>query len=292
MTVRSQYEAVRARAPAEYLYELRLSAILGPETGPPAILVSRRIEPLESAADALVSLGQSRAEQPPFAGAFCYLDRSRRYYVVNLVYDASADGFVARDRTPVPTDGIPRSAAKWIIDMLMRPGGSILHYADSSAATGVQPHFAAVRRKVGTDWMPGVTAGALAVNAEGEVLLQRRRDNGKWGIPGGGVEIGERIEDAVCRETKEETGYEVRCGRLIAVRSGRGCTATYPDGNKYWYLGFLYVVEICGGKPRSETEESTGLGWFRPDGLPGPIGPYDASCVRQASRLPEAVVVD
>jgi hypothetical protein len=112
MTARFQYDTLRARAPAEYLFELRISAVLRPETGAPPIVVSRRIEPLECTADAVVSLGRSRMEQAPFAGRFCYLDPSRRYYVVNLVYDATADGFVARGSARLPMDGIPRSAAK------------------------------------------------------------------------------------------------------------------------------------------------------------------------------------
>ena len=191
-----------------------------------------------------------------------------------------------------PAATIPQAVERWIVDTIDRSTEPLVHYFCGVHRKEREPHFASVRRKVGTDWLPAVAAGAITVNAEGEVLLHRRRDDGTWSIPGGGVEIGERVDDAVCREVQEETGYDVRCVRLVAIRSGRDCTVTYLDGNKYWFLGFLYLVEICGGEPSDNTEETTGLGWFRPDGMPAAISPFNAWCVRQASRSSESIVVD
>ena len=52
---------------------------------------------------------------------------------------------------------------------------------------------------------PAISASAAIIrNAEGHVLLQRRSDNGLWGLPGGSVEIGESVTTAVVREVKEE----------------------------------------------------------------------------------------
>ena len=53
---------------------------------------------------------------------------------------------------------------------------------------------------------PGVSA--IIVTGEG-LLLQRRGDNGLWGLPGGSVEPGESVADAVVREVREETGLEL-----------------------------------------------------------------------------------
>lgn len=66
---------------------------------------------------------------------------------------------------------------------------------------------------------PLVGVGAV-VHAKGKFLLIRRANEpgkGLWSIPGGLVEVGEKIRDAVKREVEEETGLRVEVGRLIDV---------------------------------------------------------------------------
>ena len=63
-----------------------------------------------------------------------------------------------------------------------------------------------LRSKVGHEKVILVFAGGCIFNEKGEVLLQRRGDFGKWGFPGGAVELGETPEMAAVREVKEETG--------------------------------------------------------------------------------------
>lgn len=58
---------------------------------------------------------------------------------------------------------------------------------------------------------PLVCVGALVWNPEGRVLLVRTTKwRGLWGVPGGKVDWGERLEDAVAREFREETGLVLR----------------------------------------------------------------------------------
>ena len=64
--------------------------------------------------------------------------------------------------------------------------------------------------KKGIDYI-GVGSGAIIVNREGKVFLAKRgrdarNESGKWEFPGGGVEFGERLEDALVREVREEYG--------------------------------------------------------------------------------------
>jgi ADP-ribose pyrophosphatase YjhB (NUDIX family) len=60
--------------------------------------------------------------------------------------------------------------------------------------------------------VPAVTA--FVTNGEGEILLERRSDNGRWGLPGGVQGIGESITQTVVREVREETGIDVEVTSL------------------------------------------------------------------------------
>ena len=53
-----------------------------------------------------------------------------------------------------------------------------------------------------------VGVSIIITDHRGGALLERRSDNGMWGLPGGGVEPGESIVKAALREVKEETGLE------------------------------------------------------------------------------------
>jgi ADP-ribose pyrophosphatase YjhB (NUDIX family) len=113
---------------------------------------------------------------------------------------------------------------------------------------------------------PGVSA--IIVTPEG-LLLQRRSDNGLWGLPGGGVEPGESVSEAVVREVREETGLEVAPVRLVGVYSAPaiGQIVTYPDGNVIHYVSASFECRIVGGVLACG-HESLELGWFDPGALP------------------------
>ncbi len=118
---------------------------------------------------------------------------------------------------------------------------------------------------------PGVSA--IILTAEG-LLLQRRADNGLWGLPGGGVEPGESVTEALVREVREETGLEVTPLRLIGVYSApaHGQVVTYPDGNVIHYVSSSFECRVVGGVLTC-SHESLELGWFDPERLPAEMVP-------------------
>ena len=75
---------------------------------------------------------------------------------------------------------------------------------------------------------------ALIVDDEDNILMGRRNDNDLWTQPGGHAKIGEDSFEALCRELKEETGYDVKEAKLC-----RMC----KRGSK---LIYLYKVQIEG----------------------------------------------
>lgn len=122
-------------------------------------------------------------------------------------------------------------------------------------------------RKVPDDIRPG-TNGVI-FNERAEVLLQKRSDNGWWGLPGGGVDVGESIEQCVIREVFEETGLHVTAKRLIGIYSDpkHHTLMSYPDGNVIQYVLASFECELQSGELRI-SDESTDIGYFPVDGLP------------------------
>jgi 8-oxo-dGTP diphosphatase len=94
---------------------------------------------------------------------------------------------------------------------------------------------------------PVVGIGIVIVN-DGKIVLIKRGNEpgkGKWSIPGGLVELGEHIDQAVIREAKEETCLTVTSPRLVDVVDNVDIDA---DGKvKYHYVIVDYLVKVVGG---------------------------------------------
>ena len=117
-----------------------------------------------------------------------------------------------------------------------------------------------LRSKVGHEKVILVFAGGCIFNDKGEVLLQRRGDFGKWGFPGGAVELGETPEMAAIREVKEETGLEVEISRLIGVYTD--CNMEYPNGDKAQSICIVYEFHVTGGELVCDGGETLELKYF------------------------------
>ena len=76
--------------------------------------------------------------------------------------------------------------------------------------------------------VPAVTA--VVEDDQGRVLLIHRVDNDRWALPGGQVEVGERVAETVVREVREETGIEVEVLGLTGVYSDPKHVIAYDDG--------------------------------------------------------------
>jgi nucleoside triphosphatase len=92
---------------------------------------------------------------------------------------------------------------------------------------------------------PEPTVGALILNKENKaLLLKSNKWRGYWVIPGGHIELGEDMEDALRREIKEETNLNIRGIKLLGLQQ---CVYS---GNFHERKHFIFIDFIC------RTEES------------------------------------
>lgn len=104
---------------------------------------------------------------------------------------------------------------------------------------------------------PQVAVSALVVH-EGALLLVRRRADrpggGRWAVPGGRVEPGERLADAVVRELAEETGLRARCGDFV------GWAESIGDRGHFVILDFRVTLLSPPGAAVAG-DDATALAW-------------------------------
>ncbi len=104
-------------------------------------------------------------------------------------------------------------------------------------------------------------SAAIFDAAREKVLLTQRTDNGRWCLPGGGLDPGESVEEACIREVWEETGLHVRVTRLIGVYSDPNQLVLYNDGYKAFFVVMSFEAEIVGGE-LGLSDETTAFGYF------------------------------
>ncbi|MGK8501323.1 NUDIX hydrolase [Nocardia asiatica] len=112
-----------------------------------------------------------------------------------------------------------------------------------------------------------VAVSALVQDSDGRILLIRRTDNGKYSIPGGGLEAGETVTQAVAREVREETGIEVAVTQLVGVFSNPDHVIAYDDGEVRQEFSICFRAEPVGGTLRRSAESSE-VEWVAPEELP------------------------
>jgi len=124
--------------------------------------------------------------------------------------------------------------------------------------------------------LPAVAA--IVFNNKGEVLLQRRRDVGTWGVISGHVEFGESVTEAILREIQEETATSASIKRLIGIYSSPlSQTYQYIDRTVQYVTSYFEVNLLADIPPHFSNEETAELRFFSPDAIPDElalVNPY------------------
>jgi len=119
----------------------------------------------------------------------------------------------------------------------------------------------------GIDYI-GVGVGAIIVDEGGRLFLARRgpaakNERGLWEFPGGSVEFGETLAQALAREMREEYGIEINVGPLLDV-----VDHILPEEGQHW-VSPTYICTIRAGEPYiREPAKCAEIGWFDLDSIP------------------------
>jgi len=133
---------------------------------------------------------------------------------------------------------------------------------DSTAKTRYYPVM-----KKGIDYI-GVGAGAIIFNKDGTLFLAKRgkearNEKHKWEFPGGSVEFGETLANALVREVREEYGFVIEVVQLLDV-----VDHILPEEKQHW-VSPTYLCRYKNGKPRIlEPHKCEEIGWFGLDDIP------------------------
>ncbi|WP_436758065.1 NUDIX domain-containing protein [Streptosporangium sp. V21-05] len=109
--------------------------------------------------------------------------------------------------------------------------------------------------------VPG--GSAVVIDDSGRVLLHRRRDSGLWALPGGVMDLGETIADAVAREVREETGVTVEITGVVGIYSDPRHVIAYSDGEVRQQFNVCLRARPVSGTAHA-TDEASEVRWVSP----------------------------
>lgn len=128
-------------------------------------------------------------------------------------------------------------------------------------------YIESLRSIIGTAPIIAPGSAIIVMNNDNELLLQLRSDTKDWGIPGGGMELGDSFEETAKKELYEETGLITNHLEILGVASGKEFYYKFPHGDEIYNATVIFkAMDISGDLEKDE--ESLELAYFPLDSLP------------------------
>ena len=180
--------------------------------------------------------------QEEFAHLLGYSDKSMIAHIEN------GDNEMTYEKMVLLVDKLHISPSELFIDERKAPKGYVQR----------------IRKYLGSQKIILNCAGGIVIK-DGQILLQRRSDNNKWGLVGGLLELNESYLEAAIREIKEETGLDVKAISFLGIF--HNYNMVWGNGDKAHTIGAYYIFEIIGGDLTID-KESNELKYFSLENLP------------------------
>lgn len=112
-------------------------------------------------------------------------------------------------------------------------------------------------------------SAVIIKNKDGKILMQQRKyPHGKWGLPGGLMELGESTIETARREILEETGLTLGKLKLLGVYSGEEYLCSAANGDEWYVVTTTYITDEFNGFVSVNDGESISFTWIDPHELP------------------------
>ncbi|MGE7981957.1 NUDIX hydrolase [Solibacillus sp. NPDC093137] len=128
-------------------------------------------------------------------------------------------------------------------------------------------YIESLRSIIGTAPIIAPGSAIIVMNNDNELLLQLRSDTKDWGIPGGGMELGDSFEETAKKELYEETGLITNHLEILGVASGKEFYYKFPHGDEIYNATVIFKAMDISGNLKKD-EESLELAYFPLDSLP------------------------